>query len=87
MIETTIRRLTASTESAIGISQDLLCGDNMRWWGQVGQGHGLQLQIRGQLVPPLLQSRLLGSQALLHFGFRILHEWVVHVNQDLVEDD
>jgi hypothetical protein len=35
-------------------SLDLLRGDNMRWWGQSRQRHGIQLQIWRQLIPPLL---------------------------------
>ena len=44
-------------------------------------------QEMGKLVPPLLQSSLLGMQTRLHFVMSVLHQWVVHVDEYVVEDE
>lgn len=76
-----------SRNPLIKSQSNLLQRDNVRRRRQGRQSAGIKPQEMGQLVPPLLQCRLLGAQTLVHFLFSILKERVIHVHEYLVEYD
>lgn len=86
-LEETTNEQLASCKFDTPNSLSLLHGDNVRGWGQWRQSYRIELQIRRQLFPPLLQRRFLSDQALYNLGLSILHEWIIHMNQNLIEND
>lgn len=64
----------------------ILQGHNVRRRSKSRGRAGFYPQEMRELVPPLRQGGPLSSKALLHFGLGIETQWIVHVNQDLVED-
>lgn len=65
---------------------NLLHRHDVRRWGKLGQSASFKAKVRRELIPPLLQSNLLGLQTFPDLLLSILKQWVVHVYQNLVED-
>lgn len=51
------------------------------------QRERIELQVRSQLIPPFLKGGFLGAETLLHLCVGVLGQRIVHVDEDLVEDD
>lgn len=67
--------------------QDSLQGNNVTRRRQGRQHAGIDLEEGREVFPPVLQGGFLRGQALLHLGLAVLSHRVVHVDEDLVEDD
>lgn len=56
-------------------------------WRESRERRGFHFQVRWQLIPPLAEGGLLLGQALLHLGLAVGTNRVIHMHEDLVEDD